>query len=341
MPFVSDATLPGLLAARLESGCAGCRFSRDGAQVAFGLDSGDVILLSLASGQAVTRDIHDGPVTCLAAGVQGWITGGEDGRVIRLDPDGAALELAAFSDQPVTAVAAGADGGLLAAAAGNRLALLSPTGRPAVFLADAPSAVTALAVTDDGRALAAGYQDGLTVHAPPRQGLPGHVLEGAGDNLALAFSPDAGCLACATGDHTVRVYDLDRSAGAVLDGYPANVRGLSFAHDGSLLWTGGEQAFVGWPIGPLDEGTPRRAVVFGNFLGLLGAVAAHPVMPLVAGGVDGGEVVIGSPARNGAARLTSVAGKRFTGLVWSPDGRHLAGCTDGGGAFCLDLTARA
>ena len=55
------------------------------------------------------------------------------------------------------------------------------------------------------------------------------------------------------------------------------------------------------------------------------------------GGFDGGVVFMGSVDRRGAAPLFALESHRVTCLAWSPDGRLLAGGSDGGPAFFLRL----
>ncbi len=340
MIFHPDTDLPGLCTADFGSHVSGCAFTPDGGRAAFALGDGAVAIYDAATGETQLVQAHSGAALCLAGAPQGFLTGGDDGRAVLTDPHGQARELAAFPGQWVEHVAASRSGTVLAAAVGRRAALLSPVGEAPSLFPELPSSIGGLAVSPDGRSLAASHYDGVTVYAPPRPGVAGHTLEGPGSNLTLVFSPDGSKMACATQEKSVRVYDLDQAAGYLLEGYPAKVRSLSFANDGRILWTGGEQAFVGWPVDASMDPGDREAVVFGAFeYGLLGAVAAHPAMGLVAGGFDGGVVFLGSLDRKGAAPLFVLEGRRVTCLVWSPDGRKLAGGTDAGGVFFMDLTA--
>lgn len=338
MSFTPDADLPGLFTASLGGYVSGCALSPDGATAAFALGDGNLVLFHPASGETEIVAVHSGAALSLVAVPQGFVTGGDDGRVVLTRPGGQRQELASFPGQWIEHVAASRDGAVIAAARGKAVVLFDGQTLAPHVLPDLPATIGGLAVSPDGRAAAAAHNNGVTVYAPPRPGVPGNAFDGPGSNLTLVFSADGSKMACATQDKSVRVYDLDQAAGYLLEGYPAKVRCLSFSPDGNMLWTGGEQAFVGWPVDAATDPAAREAVVFGAFEhGLLGAVAAHPALPLVAGGFDGGVVFLGSAERKGAAPLFVLENRRVTCLSWSPDGRCLVGGGDGGAAFYMDM----
>lgn len=338
MSFSPDAGLPGLFTASLDAYVSGCAISPDGGTAAYALGDGSLALFDTATGETRRVTVHAGAAQCLAAAPQGFLTGGDDGRAMLTRPDGETMELAAFPGQWIEHAAASADGRVLAVSRGKAVVLFDGETLTPSILPELPATVGGLAASPDGRALAAAHNDGVRVWSPPRPGAPGNAFDGPGSNLTLVFSPDGTKMACATQDKSVRVYDLDQAAGYLLEGYPAKVRCLSFSPDGNTLWTGGEQAFVGWPVDAATDPAAREALVFGAFEhGLLGAVAAHPALPLVAGGFDGGVVFLGSPERKGAAPLLVLENRRVTCLSWSADGRRLVGGGDGGAAFCMDM----
>ncbi|MEA4856980.1 WD40 repeat domain-containing protein [Solidesulfovibrio sp.] len=338
MNFSPDEAVPGLRTAAIGAYVSGCAVSPDGDTAAYALGDGRLVRLDTASGEAASVDAHDGGVLSLAAAPQGFVTGGDDGRVALTRPDGRTTELARFPGQWIEHVGASRDGSVLAAARGKAVVLFRGEDLAPQLLPELPAVIGGLAVRRDGRAVAASHYDGVTVYAPPRPDARGNTFDGPGANLTLVFSDDGAKMACATQDKSVRVYDLAQSAGYLLEGYPAKVRCLCFSPDGNMLWTGGEQAFVGWPVDAATDPARREAVVFGAFEhGLLGAVAAHPVLPLVAGGFDGGVIFLGSPERRGAAPLLVLENRRVTSLAWSTDGRRLVGGGDGGAAFFMDM----
>lgn len=338
MTFAPDAELPGLFMDNFKAYVAGCAFADDGETIAYALGDGRLALVDAETAETDFVAAHTGAVLCLAASPKGFLSGGDDGRVMLTTPETGTRELAAFPGQWVEHVAACTTGRILAATVGKQVVLFTGDDLTPNLLPELPSTIAGLAASPDGRALAASHYDGVTVYAPPRPGATGNRLDGPGSNLTLVFSPDGGKMGLATQDKSVRVYDLENSAGYLLEGYPAKVRCLSFSNDSNTLWTGGEQAFVGWPVGAEIDPATREALVFGAFEhGLLGTVAAHPVLPLVAGGFDGGVVFMGSVDRRAAAPLFALESHRVTCLAWSPDGRLLAGGSDGGPAFFLRL----
>ena len=338
MDFAPDNELPGLFRARLGAYVSACAVSPDGSVAAFALGDGKLVLFAPESGETTTVAAHDGAAQCLVAVPDGFVSGGDDGRVVLTDCAGAMRELAAFPGKWIEHAAASLDGRVLAVACGKQVVLFSPDTLAPTPLAPLPSSIGGLAASPDGRALAATHYGGVTVYAPPRPECPGNTFDGPGSNLLAVFSRDGAKMACATQEKSVRVYDMDQAAGYLLEGYPAKVRCLEFSVDGATLWTGGEQAFVGWPVAADGDPAAREATVFGAFEhGMLGALAVHPALPLVAGGFDGGVIFLGSPERKAAAPLFAIENRRVTSLVWSPDGRRLFGGGDDGAAFCMDM----
>jgi WD40 repeat protein len=338
MTFTPDAELQGLFRANFGAYVAACAFSPDGEAIAYALGDGRLALMDTETAETEFVAAHTGAALCLAASPHGFISGGDDGRVVLTTPETGCRELAAFPGLWVEHVAACPTGRVLAAAVGKQVVLFSGPDLAPCSLPELPSAIAGLAVSPDGKVLAASHYDGVTVYAPPRPGVTGNRLEGPGSNLTVVFSPDGDKMALATQDKSVRVYDLAQSAGYLLEGYPAKVRCLSFSNDGATLWTGGERAFVGWPVDASVDPATREAEVFGIFEhGLLGTVAGHPALPLVAGGFDGGVVFLGSAPQKGAAPLFALESRRVTALTWSPDGRLLAGGSDDGPAFFMRM----
>ena len=65
-------------------------------------------------------------------------------------------------------------------------------------------------------------------------------------------------------------------------------------------------------------------------------MAAHPLLPVAAGGFSEGSVFLADLARQAPAPLLHAKAKA-TALAWSLDGRYLVGGFDDGQAFLLDL----
>lgn len=103
-------------------------------RLAVALGDGSVRLICAGgSDQPLTVRPHTAQAALLAAAVDvdgmGLLTGGDDGRLVRTDSDGATSLLAEFPDQQLDVIAANAASGLRGVAAGREIRLIDRTAR--------------------------------------------------------------------------------------------------------------------------------------------------------------------------------------------------------------------
>ncbi len=99
----------------------GARFSNDGRTLAFALGDGTVRLVAMADLDTWnTVEVHDGGILALAAdaGPDGFVTGGDDGKLRRIGPDGSVSDIAQFGMKWVEQVATHS-AGVIAAGVGK------------------------------------------------------------------------------------------------------------------------------------------------------------------------------------------------------------------------------
>ncbi|WP_371614618.1 PQQ-binding-like beta-propeller repeat protein [Streptomyces sp. NBC_00454] len=188
-----------------------------------------------------------------AAGRQAAVIGA-DGRVLVLDWSDDRRAAARVPDgvSDVFALAAAPNGGVLAAAMGERVVLWDPAAPEGsdLELEAHSSTIGAMAFSPDGCLLVTGDTDGhillwdVSAPAPPGRRPPGRRLPGhAGAVYDLAFSPQGNRLASAGADGTVRLWDPARgeaTTGLPLTGHGGAVRGVAFSPDASLLAASGD-----------------------------------------------------------------------------------------------------
>jgi WD40 repeat protein len=227
---------------------------------------------------------------------------------------------------PVRSAAYSPDGEHLASASDDGTAKIwdAKSGKLLRTIADRDSsisAVSAVAFSPDGKRLAGAIQEDATLRiwdrATGRQlcELQGHT----GNVTRLVFSPDGQRLASASEDRTVKVWKTDTGGELItLIGHVDGIAGVAFSPDGGRLVTASH------------DNTVR---VWDSASGLLcftlvGHVA--PVMDvryspdgerLVTASLDG-TIKFWSAKRGHAVEALRPAGG--SGLVFSPDGRHLA-----------------
>ena len=138
-----------------------------------------------------TVEAHDG-LLCAVPTLDGkaLLTGGEDGRVCSVMPDGTGREIGNIGRKWVTALAAGPRGAV-AWGSGRTAYVRLPDGTMSDF--QHPRSVEGLAFAPKGLRLAVARYNGATLHFPAAAGKPVE-LEWAGAHTGVTFSPDGAFL---------------------------------------------------------------------------------------------------------------------------------------------------
>lgn len=266
-------------------------------------------------------------VTAMQGG--GFLSGGDDGDVIRTDAQGISSMVGRHSGQWVNLVAAGADG-LVAAAVGRRVHLLGP----AVQSLDLPASVRALAFDASGTRLAMAHYRGVTLW---KLGDALRTLPTLGCPLSLAWSPDGAYVVCGLQENALHGWRLSDGGDIEMGGYPGQPRSLSFSGDGRVLASSGAPQVVCWRFDPPSAGSQPMECGLPNSRLPLCQVAYHPRYPLIAAGYHNGAVMLCQPGSDDVLFVKSAAGGSVSALAWSTDGTRLAMGTQGGSAGLVTL----
>ena len=137
---------------------AACAFSRDGKIVAFALGDGRVRLLPAdvkAAEGAAPDPVHSGAVLSLIADPigDGFLSGGDDGRLLRIAPDGSATEVANQKGKWIDKLAAHRSNGAFAASVGKMALVVDKAGEVREF-GPHQSTVAAIDFSKDGSRIA-------------------------------------------------------------------------------------------------------------------------------------------------------------------------------------------
>jgi hypothetical protein len=117
------STLPPSRSVAADAPAVACAFSRDGKTAAFALGDGRVRLLPADVKEAAPdagEPLHRGAVLSLIADPtsDGFLSGGDDGRLLRISPDGSATEIVNQKGKWIDKLAAHLANGILATHAG-------------------------------------------------------------------------------------------------------------------------------------------------------------------------------------------------------------------------------
>jgi WD40 repeat protein len=337
-------TLPPARSVATDAPVAACAFSRDGATAAFALGDGSVRLLpadiAVAAPDA-SPPVHNGAVLALVgdpAG-DGFISGGDDGRLLRIGSDSVVTELASHKGKWIEHLAAHRASGAIAASVGKS-ALVVKGGEVREF-GPHQSTVADLDFSKDGSRIACAHYGGVTVwsigQVTQPATLPPRRFAWRGSHVALRWSTDGKFIATGTQENDIHVWRMAQATDMRMQGYPAKVKSLSWTADARFLYTSAQPVFTAWSFsGKGPEGKPP--LQFGEEgAGLLAVVAAHPSAEFVAGGYDSGELQLGDIKARRSVVLKMADGSAITCLAWSPDGFQLAVGNERGDLSVIDL----
>lgn len=321
------------------------RFARDGRRVGFALGDGTVHIAPVGgSGDGNTVTVHDGAILGFApdpAG-DGFISGGDDGKLRRITGDGIVSDLANFGGKWVEHVATCAldkGKGLIAASAGKIVRLFDQSGQLLKELTH-PSTVTGLVFDGKGKRIGASHYNGASLWFVAAKTDTPRKLEWKGSHTGIIIHPEGDAVVTAMQENALHGWKLPNGEHMRMSGYPAKTASLSFSRNGKWMASSGADAMVLWPFfggGPMGKAPLELAGGDGI---ICTQVACDPNNLVVAGGFADGLVVV---ADIDSSRILPVAPPEHgsvSTLAWSPNGVLLAIGTEAGFTALIDFAKR-
>ncbi|MBV8061750.1 MAG: WD40 repeat domain-containing protein [Alphaproteobacteria bacterium] len=276
---------------------------------------------------------------------QGFISGGDDGRVFLIDPVVATPTLLAEQKGRWIDNVATSESGYRAYSFGKQCIILNAEGEQVGNTKTLPSSIGGMAFSPNGKRLATSHYNGLTLWWVNAKDNEPTVLEWKGSHLGVVWSPDGKIVMTAMQEsalHGWRLADLQEMR---MQGYAGKTHSMEYTARGRYLVTSGADQVICWPFfgggpwgkQPLTLSGPDGGLAGGN---LVSRVAAHPKDEMVAAGYENGmiilapldgrmEMMIHPPQPSSAKEKAGV-----TALLWNKAGDCLfAGLENG--AFLL------
>ena len=312
-------------------------FDRSGRHLAFALGDGTLALAAPASSEAPRRiQAHDGAILCMVAdgADDAFVTGGDDGKLVRVAADGAVATLAAWKGKWVEHVLSPANGEFRAAAVGKTVHMLARRDGQAMAapmaVLEHPSTVAGIAVNPKAKRLAAAHYNGVSLWWTHGREQKPKVLQWRGSHIEVSWSPDGEFLMTTLQEMDLHGWRLSNGEDMRMSGYPSKVRSLAWSQQPYFLATSGADRVVCWPFAgsgpmgkpPVEIGYARSSPV--------SVVAAHPKGDWIAAGYGDGVVALGSIATRKAGFLKPPGGGRVAALAFTPDGKRIAFGTEDG-----------
>ena len=321
----------------VEGEITACVATRDSSRLGFSTAEGDIIVLHREDirnpASWTSHAVHDGPALSLCADTlpDCFLSGGDDGRLCRLDPSGEIEELgkarrwvehvASYVDPKVA---------LVASAAGREVELRDATGRTVMRTLDHPSTVGGMVFDPRGKRIAVSHYNGVSLwFTQSKDGSP-RQLEWKGSHLGIAMHPQGEAVVTAMQDNDLHGWRLSDGHNMRMSGYPTKVRSMAFTRDGKWLVTSGADVVVMWSFtgtGPMGK---PPAELPGSGGALCTRVACHPTQDVVAAGFADGSVLMIDIETRRVLPVSLGQGGAVTALAYSPDGCILGFGTEEG-----------
>jgi WD40 repeat protein len=305
----------------------------------FAASAGSIHRLDM--GHKVT-EAHDGLLACVTDPLTNSIvTGGEDGKVVRILGDGTSRIVAEQPRKWISTVAAGPSGAV-AFATGKVATVVTSDGKSRDFTEQ--RSIEGLAFAPKGLRLACSRYNGVTLHWAGTNGAPAD-LDWKGAHTLVTFSPDGRFLVTAMQENALHGWKLDGKPGEEtrhmrMTGYPAKIKSLSWSPKGKWLASSGAPAAIVWPFaakdGPMGK-APLELATRANILAT--AVQFHPTDEVLAVGFIDGMILGVRLADQKEALLRRPGRGAITSMSWSKSGKLLAFASEVGDCGVVDIAA--
>ncbi|MCM2398434.1 WD40 repeat domain-containing protein [Rhizobium sp. S95] len=294
----------------------------------------------LDGGEKVT-EAHQGLLACVKdLSNQTLVTGGEDGKVLRIAHDGSVTELAHVPRKWISVVAAGPQGAV-GYAYGKVAHVRLADGTTKDFTEE--RTVEGIDFAPKGMRIAVARYNGVTLHWVGTSGAPVD-LEWKGAHTGVTFSPDGRFVVTTMQENALHGWKLDSKASDArhmrMTGYPSKVKSLSWSVKGKWLASSGAPAAIVWPFSGKDGPMGKAPLELGTRANIMvSQVAFHPAEEVLAiGFIDG--MILAVRIADGKEALLRRPGKgAITSLGWSANGKLVAFASDAGDCGVIDITA--
>lgn len=306
-----------------------------GGEACFALGDGQV-LIAPREGDLRRVEAHDGVILSAALHPDGkrLVTGGDDGRLKAIAPDGSVATLAELRKW-VDHVVTNATSGVIVAGVGKDAIVFKADKETHRFTH--ASTVGGLALDGKGRRLAVSHYNGVTLRYVLAADDKGVAMNWAGSHLAVTISPDADYVITGMQEQALHGWRLPEKTDLRMDGYPAKTKSFSWDKRGRWLATSGANSAIVWPfagkLGP--QGKPPMQP--GERTALVTAVAFHPNEEVLAIGYADGAAILVRFADNMGMELDEPGEGAVSALAWSADGKRIAIGDEAGRGAIIDI----
>ncbi len=298
---------------------------------------GDEALLFAARDSEPKRiGVHGGAILAASSDGERIVTGGDDGKIVATQKNGATAAIAADPRHRWIDHVAIAPDGTIGWSAGKDAFVQSRRGEPRKL--EAPSTVGGLAFAPKGLRLAIAHYNGVTLWFPNAAEAAPERLEWKGSHLDVTFSPDGRYLVTAMQEPALHGWRLADGKHMRMSGYSTKVRAMAWMAGGRGLATSGAPQLIVWPFhgkdGPMGKEPQTLAPAERN----VSIVAGHPQEDVVAAGYEDGLVLLVRTSDGAQVLARRSGGAPISALAWNAKGTAIAFGSEDGEAGVIDLS---
>lgn len=338
----AQQTFPrGALTGELTAGEATTAIAWIGETALFALGDGSVRICPEGK-PAISVAAHAGAILCAVPHPNGVsvVTGGDDGRVLRVDLDGKIACLGAFGTAWVEHVVASPASRLIVAGVGKEALVWQPGSAEVSYRFAFPSTVAGLSFDSKGKRLAVAHYGGASlVWASSSSGAP-RLLKWAGSHIACTLRPDSEYLVTGVQETGLHGWKLPAGLDMAMSGYSAKTRSFSWNRRATMLATSGDMRAILWPFDGKTGPMGRAPRIVGDRDVLVTQVTFHPIQDVLAIGYADGAVALVRIDDERTGELAEPEGGAVTALAWNASGTRLAFGSAKGSGGLIDLAAR-
>ena len=333
--------VPKGVESRFDAGIVAMVYSQEGV-LAAALGDGTIQLVG-GAGKLQSVQAHHGAVLCLERDIDGhgFVSGGDDGRLVRISADGGTDELLSAPGRQLDALAISTPAKVRAVGVGKEVHLLDAAGSVTARTHAHPSTVAGLAFNPKGKRLAVAHYGGVALRWTSMLDRNASCLKWQGSHIGVTWSPDGRYLLTAMQERELHGWRVEDGKDMAMRGYMTKIRSVSWLAKPPLLATSGTESVIAWPFagaGPNGKAPLQVAQGIGR---LVTQVAVHPNRALVAAAFDDGSLVLSELAmdrESRVVRLRTGGDHQVSALAWSCDGLKIAMASGSGRLTVFDLS---
>ena len=293
-----------------------------GNSIAVGFGDGSVRIFTSGQSSDVIK-AHKGIVLCMSKDGDHVLTGGDDGRFLKISLDGVVNEIGNFGTRWVDNVTA--NNGSLVCSSGKIVYLWSPNNKePKLF--EHNSTVGGIAFDTKGKRLAVSRYDGVTLWKKDytKKWVSSNLIW-KGSHNKVSFSPDGKYLVTSMQENAIRCWRLKDKIDFAMSGYDRKIKSFAFVGETSYLATSGAlgmgvAAAICWPFdgkGPMGR-NPTCLTYTGN--NEVTFVESFPSEKAIFAGLSDGSVFLSEiENKNNTIIIRSFTGSEVSAIAVTDD----------------------